>query len=120
MGLDDRKALTEEPVVALHGAASSNTQLHETRQQAVTSSREPPSTDRSHQPMFDRDCESPRARCVSPADLRGWYAHDLQPKVARAAAQGWIDPGRASELHRLMTNLLQSIGVPHTGAGASR
>lgn len=62
--------------------------------------------------------DAPRARCASPADLHGWYADELQPKVARATLQGRIDPARACELHRLMTNLLQSSGVPHSGAEA--
>lgn len=70
--------------------------------------------------MLDRDREARRARCASPADLHGWYADELQPKVARAAAQGRIDPGRARELHRLMTNLLGSSGVPRSGSEASR
>ncbi len=70
--------------------------------------------------MLDRDWEAPRARCASAADLHVWYADELQPKVARAAVQGRIDPARACELHRVMTNLLQSAGVPHSGAEASR
>jgi hypothetical protein len=64
--------------------------------------------------------DAPRARCASSADLHGWYADELKPKVASAAAQGRIDPGRACELHRLMTNLLRSSGVPHSGSEASR
>lgn len=70
--------------------------------------------------MLKRDRESPCARCASPADLHGWYVDELRPKVARAAAQGRIDPGRACELHRLMINLLQSARVMHGGAEASR
>jgi len=70
--------------------------------------------------MLDRVRESPRPRCTSRADLHGWYADELQPKIARAAAQGRIDHGRACELHRLMINLLRSDGVPRSGAGASR
>jgi len=69
--------------------------------------------------MLNHDWEARRARCASPADLHGWYAGELQPKVARAAAQGRIDPVRACELQRLMTSLLQSSGVPHGGSGAS-
>ena len=64
--------------------------------------------------------DAPPARCASPAALHGWYADELQPKVARAAAQGRIDPGRACELHRLMTNLLQSAGITRSEAGISR
>jgi hypothetical protein len=73
MGLDYRKALTEE---------------------------------------YDRDRESARARCASPVDLHGWYADELQPKVARAVAQGRIDPARACELHRLLTSTLHPPGGP--------
>lgn len=70
--------------------------------------------------MLNPDWEAPRARCASPADLHGWYADEIQPKVARAAAQGRIDPGRGCELHRLMTNLLPSAGVPHSEADVSK
>ncbi|HET8557627.1 MAG TPA: hypothetical protein VFP34_12600 [Microlunatus sp.] len=63
--------------------------------------------------------EAPRG-CASPAELRGWYVDELQPKLARAAAQGRIDPGRACALHRLMGNLLQSARVTHGRAEASR
>lgn len=70
--------------------------------------------------MLDRVWEPPPARCGSPTDLHGWYADELQPKVARAAAKGRIDPGRACELHRLMTHLLQSSAVAHSGSEASR
>jgi len=70
--------------------------------------------------MATSDREAPHARGASPADLQGWYVDELQPKLARAAAQGRIDPGRACALHRLMGNLLQSPRVTHSGAEASQ
>ena len=37
-----------------------------------------------------------------------WYSGELRPKVARAVAEGRVDAGRADELHRLMTQLLEA------------
>jgi hypothetical protein len=39
--------------------------------------------------------------------LRDWYAHGLRSKVTRAVDEGRVDPRRARELHRLMTQLLE-------------
>lgn len=70
--------------------------------------------------MFNRERESPPAYGATRADLHGWYADALQPKVARAVAQGRIEPGRACELHRRMTDLLHADSIPRIGAEASR
>lgn len=48
--------------------------------------------------------EPPRS---STANVRDWYAGGLQPKLARAVAEGRVDAGQAAELHWLMTRLLE-------------
>jgi hypothetical protein len=67
-----------------------------------------------------RDCESLRRSGASHGDLREWYAHELRPKVARAVAQGRVDVERACELHRLMTEVLETDRLPRAGAEPSR
>jgi hypothetical protein len=41
-------------------------------------------------------------------NLREWYSNGLQSKVAQAAREGRVDAEQAAELHRLMTDLLES------------
>jgi hypothetical protein len=56
---------------------------------------------------------------ASRASAHDWYSGELRPKVARAVAEGRVDAGRADELHRLMTELLEDGGRnPGDVAGA--
>ena len=48
------------------------------------------------------------SRHASRTSARHWYSDELRPKVARAVAEGRVDAGRADELHRLMTELLEA------------
>ncbi len=48
---------------------------------------------------------SSRSSCESLGD---WYSGELRPKVARAARENRVDGARAAQLHRLMTELLET------------
>lgn len=47
-----------------------------------------------------------RAERDARAELRSWYVHGLQPKLARAVSSGTVDPGAAAALDADLRRLL--------------
>jgi hypothetical protein len=54
-----------------------------------------------------RASASTRTERASGAAVREWYAGSFRSRLAQAVADGRADAGRATELHRLMTELLE-------------
>jgi hypothetical protein len=50
------------------------------------------------------------------AELRSWYLHSLQPKLARAASSGAVDPQAVAALDAEVRSFLDLYRVRTTGA----